>query len=107
MKCSAPGGRGKEAKMAQDFLSQQEVDALLRGVTGPEISEDDWAEAMSAQADAERIGDDASIVSKLRNAPVAVSVEADFDALTWTFRITPDCRVGAGKYALVWMGPNA
>lgn len=32
--------------MSQDFLSQQEVDLLLAGVTD-EATEDDWAEAMS------------------------------------------------------------
>lgn len=26
--------------------------------------------------------------------------------LTWTFQIAPDCRVGAGTYALVWLPPN-
>ena len=33
--------------MSQDFLSQQEVDALLKGVTG----EDDWAAAMGEAAE--------------------------------------------------------
>jgi len=46
-------------------------------------------------------------LEKLRDAPVAVSSEADFDEMTWTFQIAPHCQVGAGAYALVWMGPNA
>lgn len=45
-------------------------------------------------------------LEKLRGASVAVSSEADFEVLTWTFQIAPDCRIRAGKYALVWMGPN-
>lgn len=43
--------RGEKVK---DFLSQEEVNALLKGVTGEEdddqISEDDWAAAMAEQA---------------------------------------------------------
>lgn len=46
-------------------------------------------------------------IDQLRSAPKAVSAEADFDALTWTFQIGQDCRVGAGTYALVWLPPNA
>ena len=45
-------------------------------------------------------------IDALRIAPRAISGEADFDELTWTFKIAPDCRIGAGVYALVWMGPN-
>lgn len=45
-------------------------------------------------------------IDQLRHAPRAVSAEADFEALTWTFQIAPDCRVGAGTYALVWLPPN-
>ena len=43
-----------------DFLSQSEVDALLKGVTGEtdeldiDISEDDWAAAMAAQVDLDK-----------------------------------------------------
>jgi hypothetical protein len=37
--------------MSQDYLSMEEVDLLLKGVTNqgeePEVSEDAWAEAMS------------------------------------------------------------
>ncbi len=36
--------------MAQDFLSQAEVDALLKGVTS-EATEDDWAAAMAEVGD--------------------------------------------------------
>lgn len=28
--------------MSQDFLSQEEVDCLLKGVTGPGIEEEEW-----------------------------------------------------------------
>jgi len=42
-------------------------------------------------------------VEKWRDAPLATSEEADFEKMTWTFRILPTCRVGAGVYALVWM----
>lgn len=41
--------------MSQDFLSQSEVDALLKGVTGEDdeaASEYDWAEAMGESAKA-------------------------------------------------------
>ncbi len=37
----------------------------------------------------------------LSTAPRAESLSADFDGLTWTFQIAPDCRVSAGVYALV------
>jgi hypothetical protein len=42
--------------MSQDFLSQVEVDLLLKGVTGEDdfINEDDWVNAMSG-ADAEAL----------------------------------------------------
>lgn len=53
------------------------------------------------------LDDGKTAIDSLRSAPRAISAEADFDALTWTFRIARDCRVGAGTYALVWMGPNA
>ncbi len=49
----------------------------------------------------------AEALDKLRSAPRALSSDADFDALTWTFKVAPDCLIGAGVYALVWMGPNA
>ena len=45
-------------------------------------------------------------LAMIREAPLAISEEADFDAMTWTFKIGPDCRTGGGTYALVWMGPN-
>ena len=44
---------------------------------------------------------------KVQSAPRAVSAEADFDAMTWTFQIGPQCRVGGGTYALVRLTPNA
>ncbi len=31
----------------------------------------------------------------------AASSEADFELLTWTFKIHPDTQVGAGEYLLV------
>ena len=43
---------------------------------------------------------------KVQSAPRAVSAEADFDAMTWTFQIGPQCRVGGGTYALVRLTPN-
>jgi len=42
--------------MSQDFLSEQEVDALLKGVTGEcyeTASEDDWAAAMGETTELE------------------------------------------------------
>ena len=45
-------------------------------------------------------------VDALRDAPRAISAEADFEVMTWTFEIGPECRTGGGTYALVWMGPN-
>ena len=46
--------RGEKTK---DFLSQDEVNALLKGVTGEDdddsISEDDWAAAMAEQVECE------------------------------------------------------
>lgn len=60
-----------------------------------------------SKGDLKRLLDQArNAIDKLRDAPVAISSEADFDSLTWTFRVPPDCQIGAGKYALVWMGPN-
>jgi len=60
-----------------------------------------------AKGELKRLLDQGKVaIDKLRDAPVAVSSEADFDALTWTFQVAPDCQIGAGKYALVWMGPN-
>jgi hypothetical protein len=53
-----------------------------------------------------RLDQGKAAIDKWRDAPLAVSVEADFESLTWTFRITPTCRVGPGVYALVWIGPN-
>jgi len=44
-------------------------------------------------------------IDRICNAPRAISAEADFDAMTWTFQIRPDCRTGGGTYALVWV-PN-
>lgn len=44
-------------------------------------------------------------IERLREAPRAISVEADFDAMTWTFQIGPECKTAAGTYALVWV-PN-
>lgn len=45
----------------------------------------------------------------LKHAPHAVSAEADFDKMTWTFEITSECRVASGTYALVRLDawPNA
>ncbi len=45
-------------------------------------------------------------IEQLRAAPVAVSAEADFDAMTWTFQIGSECRISGGVYALVWLRPN-
>lgn len=60
-----------------------------------------------AKGDLKRLLDNGkAAIEKLRLAPVAISAEADFEAMTWTFEIAPDCRVGGGAYALVWMGPN-
>ena len=44
---------------------------------------------------------------KVQEAPRALSAEADFVAMTWTFQIGPECRTGGGTYALVWLRPNA
>ena len=61
-----------------------------------------------AKGDLKRLLDSGTVaIDALRAAPMAVSAEADFDVLTWTFKIAPDCRVGAGIYALVCLGPNA
>ena len=46
-------------------------------------------------------------IDALRDAPRAISDEANFGAMTWTFQIGSDCRAGAGTYALVWLGPRA
>ena len=54
-----------------------------------------------------RLDDGKAAIDALRDAPRAISAEADFDAMTWTFQIGPECRTGGGAYALVWMGPNA
>lgn len=60
-----------------------------------------------AKGDLKRLLDNGkAAIDKLRLAQIATSAEADFEAMTWTFEIAPDCRVGGGTYALVWMGPN-
>src|SRR5574337_344320 len=41
------------------------------------------------------------------NAPRAVSAEADFERMVWTFQIEQGCRVAAGDYALVRLPPNS
>lgn len=40
------------------------------------------------------------------SAPRAVSADADFERMTWTFEIEQGCRVAAGDYALVRLTPN-
>lgn len=42
----------------------------------------------------------------IRNAPKAISAGANFEKLTWTFQVAPDCRIGTGAYALVWLKPD-
>ena len=44
-----------------------------------------------------------AVIAKINAAPRVVSAEADFEALTWTFKISPVCDVGGGTYALVWV----
>lgn len=44
-------------------------------------------------------------ITRLQEAPRGVSAEADFEAMTWTFKIGPACKTACGTYALVWM-PN-
>lgn len=39
-------------------------------------------------------------------APRGVSVDADFERMTWTFEIEPGCKVAAGAYALIRLTPN-
>ena len=59
-----------------------------------------------AKGDLKRILDQgAAAIEAIRAAPLAVSAEADFDAMTWTFKISPDCEMGGGIYALVWRFP--
>lgn len=59
-----------------------------------------------AKGDLKRLLDQGkAALERLRDAPVAVSAEADFDAMTWTFQIAPNCRVGAG--ALEAFGSNS
>jgi len=58
-----------------------------------------------AKGDLKRILDaGATAIDALTKAPRAQSAEADFEAMTWTFQIGPECRVGGGEYALVWVG---
>lgn len=66
----------------------------------------DWIERLRAENETLR-AEGGGAIDALREAPRAVSAEADFDALTWTFKVKPNCRIAAGIYALVWMGPNA
>ena len=73
---------------------------------GTDLDLDDVA-AQSASAMAELLAL-RTVIETLRRqldtAPRGVSAEADFDQLTWTFSIGPDVSVGAGIYALVWLG---
>jgi len=45
----------------------------------------------------------ARILDAVNAAPIAKSLEVDFEnaKMTWTFCINQECRVGAGRYALV------
>lgn len=38
---------------------------------------------------------------QIENAPIATSESVDFESMVWAFRITSECRVGSGVYALV------
>jgi hypothetical protein len=46
----------------------------------------------------------ARALDSLNISPRAVSLEADFEQMTWTFKIEQGCSVGGGTYALVWIG---
>ena len=52
------------------------------------------------------IGKLRGIAHTVHCAQTAISAEADFEAMTWTFDITKGCKVGAGPYALVRLQPN-
>ena len=41
------------------------------------------------------------------DSPILLAVEADFEEMTWTFQLTSETRVGPGRYAIVYVGPNA
>lgn len=43
---------------------------------------------------------------QIATAPRAVSAEADFERMTWTFEIGNGTPVGGGTYALVRLPPN-
>jgi hypothetical protein len=45
-------------------------------------------------------------IDQLGDAPRAISAEADFEKMTWTFQIARNCRVGPGTYALIWLRPT-
>jgi hypothetical protein len=49
------------------------------------------------------LAEGATAIKQLFEAPRGVSAEADFETMTWTFQIRPECRVAAGTYALVWI----
>lgn len=68
----------------------------------PQTPEEAWEAALPPRLTREQ----AEALDRLQQAPRAVSMEADFDAMTWTFKIENGCRTGGGTYALVWM-PNA
>ena len=68
----------------------------------PQTPEEAWEAAAPPRLTREQ----AELLDRLQQAPRAVSHEADFETMTWTFKIEDGCRVGGGTYALVWM-PNA
>jgi len=49
------------------------------------------------------LGEGQATIAKLQEAPRGISADADFEAMTWTFLIGPECKTGSGTYALVWM----
>lgn len=68
----------------------------------PQTPEEAWEAAAPQRMTREQ----AELLDRVGQAPRAISLEADFEKMTWTFQIEDGCRVGGGTYALVWM-PNS
>lgn len=78
-----------DAELREAFCKTNETEPLANG----------WDGLEKFAREVERI----AYEKILLNAPRLESLEADFEKLTWTFQITPGCRVGCGTYALAWL----
>jgi len=96
---ATPKAHGAESESTAGLGLISRLDDMVRDMTegGREPRVVDWPGTIRQAA---------TELRKIQDAPRATSAEADFDAMTWTFQIDQQCRVGGGTYALVWLRPN-